>query len=178
MTNNMKPKHFILDVDGVFSDGKFYYSERGKVMKRYGPDDNDGLSLLKGRLEVRTITGDKRGFRITKRRMDDMKLPVSLVSTYERVQWIEERCDLGEVIYMGDGIYDALVFQKVGYSIAPANAFYTTKMMANFVTNARGGEGAVAEACIHILERYFEPFDINRIDFQNASGAWEKKPMS
>ena len=76
---------------------------------------------------------------------------------------------------MGDGIYDPLVFKKVGYSIAPANAFFKTKEMANFVTNARGGEGAVAEACLHILEKFFGPFDLFNSDFSNGSGAWKNK---
>jgi 3-deoxy-D-manno-octulosonate 8-phosphate phosphatase (KDO 8-P phosphatase) len=42
-----KFKIFIIDVDGVMTDGKFYYSDKGKVMKVFGADDNDALSLLK-----------------------------------------------------------------------------------------------------------------------------------
>ena len=33
------PKVFILDVDGVLTDGCFYYSIDGKVLKKFGPDD-------------------------------------------------------------------------------------------------------------------------------------------
>jgi len=165
----------VLDVDGVFTDGSFYYTAEGKVMKKYGPDDNDALSLLKGKLTIQTISGDKRGFPITKKRIDDMKLPLAMVSTFERIEWMRQRFNLEETIFMGDGIYDALVFRAVGYSIAPANAFYTTKRMADFVTNARGGEGAVAEACVHILEKFFEPFDINKLTFEHGSGAWDKQ---
>ena len=36
-----KFKNFILDVDGVFTDGKFHYTENGKVMKIFGDADND-----------------------------------------------------------------------------------------------------------------------------------------
>mgnify|MGYP004004047157 FL=1 len=42
----MKFKVFILDVDGVMTTGHFLYSEAGKQMKIFGPDDNDGLGLL------------------------------------------------------------------------------------------------------------------------------------
>lgn len=169
-------KNFILDVDGVFTDGTFYYTSEGKVMKKFGPEDNDALSLLKDKLVLHAVTGDKNGFAITKRRIaDDMKLPLDLVSTFERMEWIKERFDLSETIYMGDGIFDPLVFKHVAYSIAPANAFYTTKNKADFVTNARGGEGAVAEACLHILETFFEPFDVFTHDFTTGSAAWNKK---
>ena len=47
MANPQKPKYFILDVDGVITTGHFIYSQEGKLMKIFGPDDNDGLSLVK-----------------------------------------------------------------------------------------------------------------------------------
>jgi 3-deoxy-D-manno-octulosonate 8-phosphate phosphatase (KDO 8-P phosphatase) len=56
---------------------------------------------------------------------------------------------------MGDGIFDSKIFGWVAYGIAPADAFYPAKNKASFVTRARGGEGAVAEACIHIAEKFF-----------------------
>ena len=170
-------KNFILDVDGVFTDGKFYYTVDGKVMKKFGPEDNDALSLLKGKLYVHAVSGDKNGFAITKRRIvDDMKLPLDQVSTFERIEWIRERFDPQETIYMGDGIFDPLVFKHVAYSIAPANAFYTTKEQSDFVTHAPGGGGAVAEACLHILEKFFgETFDVHAVDFKEGSGVWKKE---
>src|SRR3990167_8458338 len=176
MKNNMGQKktikNFILDVDGVFTDGKFYYTIDGKVMKKFGPEDNDALSLLKDKLHLHAISGDKNGFAITKKRIaDDMHLPLDMVSTFERMDWIRERFDPEETIYMGDGIFDPLVFKHVAYSIAPANAFYKTKELADFVTKARGGEGAVAEACIHILEKFFDtPFDICKLGLPTKSG--------
>ena len=42
-----KPAIFILDVDLVITSGNFIYSTEGKSFKIFGPDDNDGLSLLK-----------------------------------------------------------------------------------------------------------------------------------
>lgn len=175
MENFKKPqiKNFIFDVDGVFTTGQFHYTSEGKTVKIFGPDDNDGLSLLKNKLYIHMITGDKRGFAITKKRIvDDMKFPLDLVSTFDRAKWIKERFNPQETIYMGDGIYDALVFPHVAYSIAPANAFFKTKELAHFVTNTRGGEGAVAEACLHVLEKFFQPLDLENFDFTNGSGAW------
>lgn len=169
-----KPTTLILDVDGVFTDGTFYYSADGKVMKKFGPDDNDALSLLNGILEIHAVSGDKRGFDITKKRIaEDMGLPLDLVSTFERVEWMQNKFDLTKTIYMGDGIFDVLVFREVGYSIAPANAIQAAKDHANFVTNAVGGHGAVAEAVLHILEKFFTPFDIATHDFSKGSGAWK-----
>jgi len=174
MSTNLK--NFILDVDGVMTDGQFHYSAQGKVMKVFGPDDADALSLIKNYLHIHFVTGDKRGFSITQKRMEDMNFPLDLVSTFDRASWIKDRYHLSQTVYMGDGLYDILVFKQVKYSIAPANAFYQTRNFANFVTTSAGGSGAVAEACFHLAEKFFTPIDILNFDFsQHQSGSWTKK---
>jgi len=153
-------KVFILDTDGVITTGQFFYTVEGKAMKVFGPDDNDALGLLKPYLETRFVTGDEKGYPISKKRIsDDMKFQLDLVSTVQRVEWINQRYDLAEVIYMGDGIFDHYVMQKVGYSIAPANADKLTASQADYVTKRSGGDRAVAEACLHILQEFFEPYN-------------------
>ena len=168
----MTLKNFIVDVDGVLTSGQYYYTSEGKAAKIFGPDDHDALLLLKPYLNISMISGDKRGFAITRKRVEEnMKFPLNLVSTFERLDWIFKNFDLKETAYMGDGIFDAMVFAKVAYAIAPANAFFKTKKHANYVTQARGGEGAVAEACWHLLELLgHEP---NILDLKiNHGGEW------
>jgi 3-deoxy-D-manno-octulosonate 8-phosphate phosphatase (KDO 8-P phosphatase) len=151
------PSVFIIDVDGVLTDGKFYYSADGKMFKVFGPDDHDALKLLVQHLEIVFVTGDKLGFPISQARIvKDMGMRLELVSTTKRAEWIEERWDTSQVIYMGDGIFDHYVFKKVAYSIAPANSDILAKQHANYVTHRSGGDRAVAEACRHITERFFE----------------------
>ena len=169
------PKVFILDVDGVMTTGKFFYSEEGKVMKVFGPDDNDGLSLLSSQLEIRFVTGDKKGFPISRKRIvDDMGFKLDLVSTIHRIDWVAERYPLETVVYMGDGIFDHYVMAKVGYSIAPANADKNAKGSASFVTERFGGDRAVAEASLHLLEKFFTPFNPDLLPSKQIklSGEW------
>jgi 3-deoxy-D-manno-octulosonate 8-phosphate phosphatase (KDO 8-P phosphatase) len=175
MENKSRPFCFILDVDGVMTTGHFLYSADGKVMKIFGPDDNDALSLLQQHLEIRFITGDKKGFPISKKRIvDDMRFPLDLVSTVRRFEWINERYLPKDVIYMGDGIFDHYVMREIGYSIAPANAHKLAKQHASFVTDHSGGDRAVAEACLHIMEKFFTPFDPAELPGakQKLSGEW------
>lgn len=170
------PKVFILDVDGVMTDGSLYYTAEGKYLKCFGPDDNDGLSLLKPYIEIRFVTGDKRGLPITQKRIvDDMKYPLELVSTIRRIEWIAERYDPASVIYMGDGIFDHYVMRKVGYAIAPANADAQAKASAHYVTQRAGGDRAVAEACLHIMSTFFTPYNPDELPPANSkmSGAWQ-----
>lgn len=172
---NKKPNVFILDVDGVMTTGQFLYTADGKVMKVFGADDNDGLSLLKNHIEIRFVTGDKKGFPISKKRIvDDMGFELEIVSTIRRIEWIAERHPLESVIYMGDGIFDHYVMSKVGYSIAPANADKNAKAYASYVTERSGGDRAVAEACLHILEKFFTPYNPELLPSNQLklSGEW------
>jgi 3-deoxy-D-manno-octulosonate 8-phosphate phosphatase (KDO 8-P phosphatase) len=166
---------FVVDVDGVMTTGHFMYTAEGKVMKIFGPDDNDGLSLLKPYMKIRFITGDKKGFPITKKRIvDDMGFQLDVVSTIHRIDWIKERYPLENTIYMGDGIFDHYVMKGVGYSIAPANADKLAKKHADFITERSGGDRAVAEACLHILEKFYVPYDPEQLPKSNGnlSGEW------
>ena len=88
-----------------------------------------------------------------------MHYPIDLVSTVRRVNWIADRYQLEKVIYMGDGIFDHYVMRRVGYSIAPSNADTLAKQVAHHVTERAGGQRAVAEACMHILAKFFEPYN-------------------
>lgn len=148
---------FIFDVDGVFTDGNFIYTEDGKFGKIFWPHDADGIKLLKKHgIKVQCISADKRWFSITKRRIqDDMWLPLEQISESDRLLWLRWNFDLKRCIYMGDGLYDWEIFRHVGYAIAPNNAFYLTRKKADYVTETNAGSGAVLEAAIHILEKFY-----------------------
>jgi 3-deoxy-D-manno-octulosonate 8-phosphate phosphatase (KDO 8-P phosphatase) len=153
---NLIPKNFILDVDGVFTDGTFYYTADGKAMKKYGPHDNDGIKMIRGIMNIQAISADHRGFPITQKRIkEDMNIPLELVPEKDRLVWLKQKFNMDESIYMGDGWHDMEIFKNAGYSIAPANAFYLVKEKADYVTRTTGGQGAVLEACLHVLEKFF-----------------------
>ena len=169
-----RPKIFLIDVDGVMTTGQFLYSAEGKAYKVFGPDDHDALLLLKPFMEIRFVTGDKKGLAITRKRIvDDMKFPLEVVSTIRRIEWIRTQYAPEDVCYMGDGIFDTYVFAAVGYAISPSNGFHATKARAHHVTAAEGGNRAVAEACLHLLEKFFTPFDGRRHpDESGGGGEW------
>jgi len=153
---NQVPENFVLDLDGVFTDGKIYYNQDGKYMKVFGADDHDCLNILKKLMKIQVVTADSKGFQIAKKRIqDDMNIDIKLVTATERASWLAEKYNLQKTIYMGDGVLDYLVFEKVFYSIAPANALRSTRKKASFVTENSGGNRAVAEACLHILKKFF-----------------------
>lgn len=151
-----RPEYAIFDVDGVLTTGQFLYSERGKEYKVFGPHDNDGIKLISGKIKIVFLTADKRGFPITKKRIvDDMKQELILVSEDDRMAFIEKNYGFDRAIYMGDGIHDAPILERCAYGIAPKNARREAIEAADYVTPSNSAEGAVLDACLHIIDTFF-----------------------
>jgi 3-deoxy-D-manno-octulosonate 8-phosphate phosphatase (KDO 8-P phosphatase) len=159
---NGEKKVLVLDLDGVLTDGKFYYSAEGKQLKAFGPDDHDAIKVIQKYLEVVVVTADKLGFEISRRRVEtDMSLNLHLVDSVTRAKWIQRTYKDYFTIYMGDGFYDHQVFDSVDFGIAPANACKSAKESANYVTNSSGGDRAVSEACIYIIKNILKLNDLD-----------------
>lgn len=154
----------LFDVDGVFTDGSFYYSLDGKVFKKFGPEDGDGVKFLKSTgIKVAAISADHRGFKITNARMSDMGIPLELVSEADRYTYIKNNFDFSSLAFVADGIFDAKALYSARCGIAPYNASKSAKRAADYVTNASGGSGAVAEAAFFIGRKFFPSEFVNFI---------------
>jgi 3-deoxy-D-manno-octulosonate 8-phosphate phosphatase (KDO 8-P phosphatase) len=146
---------FVLDVDGVMTTGQFFYSDSGKEYKIFGAHDNDGLKMLKDKLPIEFISADKRGFAIaSKRIIDDMGFNLSLVSSEDRYNYLNEKYGLSRVIYMADGFYDANILANCLFGIAPQNARAEAKEAADYVTPSESAKGAVLDACLKIIKKF------------------------
>lgn len=146
----------LFDVDGVFTDGKFGYTQDGKVSKTFGPHDSDGIKLLRWvGLNVSAISADQRGFEISRARMNDMKIPLTLVSEIDRFSYVRQNYDMNSLAFVGDGIFDAAVIESAKFGIAPANATMAAHRKADYSTKNPGGNGAVFEAAFVIAKKFF-----------------------
>jgi len=144
-------KILITDVDGVLTDGKFVYSSSGKVNKTFGPHDADAVKLFKRfGVEVIAISADIRGFPITKKRLNDMKVDVFQVSELERLEWVKEKTKGCDFAYVGDGFYDIPILDLASVSYAPKNALEVVKLSADLSLNVNGSEGVLW----HIFEDF------------------------
>jgi|TARA_B100000767_G_scaffold255791_1_gene262292 3-deoxy-D-manno-octulosonate 8-phosphate phosphatase (KDO 8-P phosphatase) len=151
----IKPKYFILDVDGVITDGQMTYDKHGKKYKVFGQDDHDSLKIIKKHVMVYFVSGDKIGFKISKKRVEDMGFKIKYLPVEIREKWLNENFGLKNCIYMGDGIFDHLIMKKAYYSIAPMGALNHVCQSANYVTKNKPAQRAVAEAVIHLLKAIY-----------------------
>ena len=151
------PKYLILDVDGVMTTGQFIYDKSGKAMKIFGAHDNDGLKIIKDYFKIIFLTADKKGFNISKKRITgDMGFELELIDEKNRFLYLEKKYNFNNLIYIGDGIYDAKILLKAQLGICPSNARKEAIKSCDYVTPSKSGHGAVLDACLFILKKYYK----------------------
>lgn len=155
-----KIKIFLMDVDGVLTDGKMYYIPgKGAEMveiKAFHSLDGIGLRLL-NQFGVATgvITGrESPGTEERARGLGMTYAYQGFLSKLEPLMQILAATGLKpeNVAYMGDDWTDIPVLKKAGLACAPANALDEVKAASHLVTKKEGGLGAVREACDFILK--------------------------
>jgi 3-deoxy-D-manno-octulosonate 8-phosphate phosphatase (KDO 8-P phosphatase) len=148
--------HVIFDVDGVLTDGSFYYSIDGKVIKRFGSHDAQAINKCLPFFNLQLISADKKGFEISKLRADHLGLPITLVPEEIRSDWIAEHFIRKETALVVDSFTDIPSLINVVRSFAPANAHPELINRVSDVLKASGGGGAVAEVLDILLYEKFK----------------------
>lgn len=150
-----RTKLLALDVDGVLTDGTIYISPAGEVFKGFNAKDGMGISCaLRNNLQIAVITG--RQSPIVERRCEELGIKLLKQGVKDKRLALEQlAAKLGltskEVAYMGDDLNDIPAFAAAGLNIAPADASIEVLAVADIITKAKGGRGAVREAITMIL---------------------------
>ncbi|MCZ6563368.1 MAG: HAD-IIIA family hydrolase [Deltaproteobacteria bacterium] len=148
-------KLLLLDVDGVLSDGRIVVDNEGEEMKYFDARDGHGIRLLaRAGIEVGLLTG--RYSRVVSHRARDLGIRMVYQKVFNKVdvyQKIKRRKRLTdqEVAYVGDDIVDLPVLRRVGLSIAVRDAWEGLKYKVDYVTEQKGGRGAVREVVEMLL---------------------------
>jgi 3-deoxy-D-manno-octulosonate 8-phosphate phosphatase (KDO 8-P phosphatase) len=155
-----KIKLFLMDVDGVLTDGKMYYipGAGGEMVefKAFHSLDGIGLRLLNQfGIQTGVITGrESPGTEERARNLGMTYAYQGFLSKLEPLRQILAATGLSaeNVAYMGDDWTDIPVLKKAGLACAPANALPEVKKASHLVTAKEGGMGAVREACDFLLK--------------------------
>ena len=145
----------VLDVDGVLTDGRLHYDERGERLKVFHVRDGHGIRALGRRGVVFAIISGRRS-RAVELRARDLGIAHVLQGIDDKLAAFEAlRTRLGvpraQVACVGDDTPDVPVMQVVGLAFAVADAHDDALAAADVVTRARGGHGAVREVCDRLL---------------------------
>lgn len=154
---------FLVDVDGVLTDGGIHYDGNGVEAKRFHVRDGHGIKMMRrAGIEVGIITG--RTSEAVRIRAEELGVTRVRQGVFDKVAaWREILGETGllpeESAYVGDDIVDIPLMRQVGFAAAVADAEEYVLSEADYVASRKGGHGAVREIIEFVLK---------------SSGAWEK----
>ncbi|RPG63661.1 MAG: HAD-IIIA family hydrolase [Flavobacteriaceae bacterium TMED206] len=140
---------FILDVDGVLTNGKILVTSKGKMLRemntkdgfiiKYALDEGFKIFIISG--------GTNKGVR---ERLKDLGIEEIFLgkdsknSTYEMIIK-KHNLNENEILYMGDDVPDIPVMKKVGVPCCPNDAVPDVKQISIYISKKNGGQGCVRD---------------------------------
>jgi len=145
----------VLDVDGVLTDGRLLYGERGEIAKSFHVRDGHGIRVLQAAgIAVAVISGRRSmavqrrcrelGIRHVSQGVGDKGAALEALLGALRLQARHCTC-------VGDDEPDVPMLQRAGLAVAVADAHPTAVAAAHRRTRLPGGAGAVREVCDWLL---------------------------
>ena len=148
-------KAIALDVDGVLTDGTFWWGEDGQELKRFAFLDVMGISLgRKAGLMFALISGENSPL------VDRFAEKMGITDVYKgcrdkatalRDFATRHQFELRDICFMGDDVNDLGAMEIAGFSATPSTGHAAVKVKVKLVTKQPGGGGAVRELVDMIL---------------------------
>jgi 3-deoxy-D-manno-octulosonate 8-phosphate phosphatase (KDO 8-P phosphatase) len=173
----------ILDVDGVLTAGGVVYAAGESVgdweLKAFHVRDGSGVKFWReAGKRAAIITG--RSSKVVARRAAELGIDPVIQGAADKLAAFEQILSLTglkphQAAAVGDDLPDVPVLRKAGLAVAVADACSEARRTAQFVTQSKGGQGAVRETIEWILRcqgawqgvatRYAESAeDLKRVD--------------
>jgi 3-deoxy-D-manno-octulosonate 8-phosphate phosphatase (KDO 8-P phosphatase) len=153
----------LMDVDGVLTDGRIIYDDKGGEVKAFFVRDGLGLSLWrKMGKRAGVITG--RSSPIVTRRAVELGFDVVVQGAADKRSAFltvldQQKLRAEQTAFVGDDVVDVPVLASCGLAVAVADACAEAVECSHYVTHAAGGRGAVRETIELLLK---------------AQGLWDK----
>ena len=145
----------LFDVDGVLTDGTTEMDTAGNEAVRF--HIRDGLAVVAAR-KAGLVTGlvsarDSAPARLRAERLGIPHVRLGVRDKLEAVRSLaaHEQVTLDEVGFVGDDLVDLPVLMQVGFAAVPADGTAEARARAHFVSEARGGHGAVRQVIEFVL---------------------------
>ncbi len=159
-----KIKIVAFDVDGVMTDGSLTFLEDGREIKTYNAKDGLGVVMLsKAGIITSIITArENNAVKLRAEMIDIKELYMGQKNKILALQELAKKYEISpnEIAYMGDDLPDICVLKEVGLKCCPSDAVIEVKKVCNFISDFKGGKGAVRELCDFILDSKGLSFDM------------------
>ena len=145
----------ILDVDGVLTDNRMIYVNDDGEAKSFSAGDGFAIKATSNRA-LRYAVISARHSDVTERRCREIGIH-DVFTKWNKLEALEDLMKkygltLSQVGCVGNDIPDALIMEKVGLAVCPADAEEEMFKFAHYQTGRAGGKGCCREVIKFILE--------------------------
>lgn len=154
---SFKPiKLFVLDVDGVLTDGTLLVLNDGQMARRMNIKDGYALQLaIKKGYQILIISGgNSDAVKIRLEKLGITEVHMNAIDKKELLLQYVTQKDLtwSQVLYMGDDIPDMVAMKIAGMACCPSDAVPEVKMLSHYISPLKGGEGCVRDVIEKVLK--------------------------
>jgi 3-deoxy-D-manno-octulosonate 8-phosphate phosphatase (KDO 8-P phosphatase) len=145
----------ILDVDGVLTDGRLYFGNKGEALKVFHVRDGHGIKLLMAS-GVRVAAFSGRRSPAAAARLRELRVPTFIQGCGDKLLALNRLTrrlgiDPLNCACIVDDTPDLPLMSAVGLAAAVADAHPIVVSAAHWVARTAGGLGAVRELCDALL---------------------------
>ena len=147
---------FILDVDGVLTDGRLLISESGELLRTMNAKDGYAMkAALNAGYKVCIITGGRNEG--VKSRLEGLGVTDVFLNASEKMVQMHDyvaQNDLKpeEILYMGDDMPDVPALEYAGLATCPQDAIPEIKAVSDYVSHRRGGDACVRDVIEQVMK--------------------------
>ena len=153
---------FIFDYDGVLTDGKVLVINEKEQLRTSNVKDGYALQYaVKKGYRIAVISGGN-SVSIAER-MESLGITDVFLGVQNKLETFnnylgENNLDKTQILYMGDDIPDYQVMISVGVATCPSDAAMEIKAIADYISDAKGGEGCVRDIIEQVLRLHDQWF--------------------
>lgn len=147
---------FVLDVDGVLTDGTVTIMSNGDMLRNMNIKDGYALKVAKDAdFNICIISGGSNLG--VQKRLEGLGITDIFLGAHNKIDqfqdYLKKNAIMPEnVLYMGDDIPDIPVMKLVGMPTCPQDAAIEVKGISKYVSHKLGGKGAVRDVIEQVLK--------------------------
>lgn len=151
-------KYLVIDVDGTMTDAGIYYDDKGNELKKFCTKDAAGF-FAAHQIGIQIIVLTGRECAAVTRRMQDMKVEYICQNVKDKKTFLKKfmqqhNIKKEELGYIGDDLNDLPAMSLAGIVGCPQDACKEIIHIADYVSEYKGGYGAVRDIICHMLTQY------------------------
>lgn len=166
--NKLTKTLFVVDCDGILTDGRHYYNIEGKFAKSYGSYDKEAMVFITRYCgdSIMLVSDDKAGWDITEQRLKHLSMSLNVgnkfaygnYSPYERAIFITARKlekKFDNIVFIGDSLSDINAMSSADWVGTTNNAPDMINEYVDYKSPYEGGKGGFADIVFYFYKKHY-----------------------